>query len=171
MELPGGSKITESSRLELNPNFQPRFYERKQKSPHEGSLTAEFSPEETTLVTQTEEGSQEQIFLLPTDHLVVLDTNFFHHYSFLLRQYVTSQAASQPSSQTINVFIPQEALPGTVSLLSKGREKETVGKEVLELNHFQVVSDELTIDIWATEKSEIQRISIPQANLEIVRQK
>jgi hypothetical protein len=38
------------------------------------------------------------------------------------------------------------------------------------LNRFQAVTDELEIEIWATPEGAIQRISIPQANLEVVRQ-
>ncbi|MBI4463101.1 MAG: hypothetical protein HY647_00205 [Acidobacteria bacterium] len=167
LEPPGGPAISESTVLRMNRELQPSFYERKQKSPRKGTLTAQFGPSETTLTVSADSGTQDSIFYLPSNHLVVLDTNFFHHYSILLRQYEASQA----EAQSFHVFIPQEALPGTVSLQSKGKEKQTVGKEVLDVNHFQVVSDELTIDIWATEEGAIQRISIPQAHLEIVRQR
>ncbi|OFW13994.1 MAG: hypothetical protein A3H27_12150 [Acidobacteria bacterium RIFCSPLOWO2_02_FULL_59_13] len=167
LEPPGGPAISESTLLRLDPQLQPSFYERRQKSPRQGTLTAQFGPSETTLVASTEAGTDHRIFYLPSSRLAVLDTNFFHHYSILLRQY----EAGQGDAQSFNVFIPQEALPGTVSLLRKGRENQTVGRQTLDLDHFQVVSDEMTIDLWATAEGEIQRISIPQANLEILRQR
>ncbi len=166
LEMPGGGNVSETSILKLDPNLKPLSYERQQKSPKKGSLTAQFGLPECKLTSQTDAGNQEQLFYLPDNHLVILDTNFFHHYALLLSQYDTSI----PGPQHFNVFIPQEAIPGTISLDLQGKENVEIGKTTRELNHFQAVTDEVKIDIWATPQGEIQRIAIPQANLEIVRQ-
>ena len=167
LEPPGGPAVSESTLLRLDAKMQPTFYERRQSSPHKGILTAQFGPSETKLVVSMDSGTDDSIYYLPSNNLAVLDTNFFHHYSILLRQFDASRSEPQP----FHVFVPQEALPGTVSLQTKGKEKQTVGNQTLDLNHFQVVSEELTIDLWATDEGEIQRISIPPANLEILRQR
>ena len=166
LEAAGGPEILESCTLRLNTGFYPTAYERRQKSPKKGEIVAQFEPSQTTLVSRTEEGDQEQVFFLPQDHLAVLDTNFFHHYWLLLRQYDSAQAGAQP----FNIFIPQEATPGTLSLELQGKENEVPGGVKREVNHFQLTTEELKIEIWATPEGEIERIWIPQAGLEVVRQ-
>jgi len=166
VEMPGSPKVSETSLLRLDPQLRPASYERKQNLPKKGSITAQFGSPETKLVTTTEAGTDRRVFYLPDDHLAILDTNFFHHYAILLRGY----DAKQGGAQHFNVFIPQEALPGTISLELQGQESQRIGKTDRELNHFQAVTDTLKIEIWATPQDEIYRMSIPQANLEIVRQ-
>lgn len=161
-----GSAVTETATLKLDSAMRPSFYERQQKAPQTGSLSAQFGPAETSLVSVTPEGANEQIFYLPEHFLVVLDTNFFHHYSFLLRQYDSSRGGSQP----FNVFIPQEALPGTIYLEFLGRESLTLGSAARELDHYKGVTDEMEIEIWATPEDAVQRVWIPNANLEVLRQ-
>ena len=166
LKVPGGPSLTEGSTLRVDQNLQPILYDRSQKAPQQGSVTVRFGSPETMLVSETEEGSQNRIFYLPETDLVVLDTNFFHHYTFLLRRYDDSQSGSQH----FNVFIPQEATPGTISLSFQGRENQTAGGVTADLNHYQVVTDQLTMEIWASPDARIHRITIPQADLEIVRE-
>lgn len=158
--------VSESSTLRLDSNWRPRLYERQQKSPQTGSLSAQFGASETTLVSVTPEGTNEQVFYLPETFLVVLDTNFFHHYSFLLRQYDSSRGGAQP----FNVFIPQEALPGIIHLELLGKETVAVGSAARELDHYKGVTDETQIEIWATPEKAVQRVWIPSAELEVLRQ-
>ena len=166
LKVPGGPSLTEGSTLRVDQNLQPILYDRSQKAPQQGSVTVRFGSPETMLVSETEEGSRNRIFFLPETDLVVLDTNFFHHYTFLLRLY----DASKPGPQHFNVFIPQEATPGTINLSFQGMEKQAVGGVTADLHHYQVATDQLTMEIWASPDARIHRIMIPQANLEIVRE-
>ncbi len=166
VDMPGSPRVTEDCTLKLDEHLQPASYFREQRAPKKGTLTAQFSAQGSKLTTKTAAGTEERIFILPDNHLAVLDTNFFHHYALLLRQY----DGSHPGPQHLNVFIPQEATPGTISLELKGKESQTVGKAARELNHFQAITDQIKIEIWAGPEGEIYRISIPEANLEVVRQ-
>lgn len=166
VEMPGSPKVSETSLLKLDQDLRPSSYERQQKLPKKGSITAQFGSPESKLVSKTEAGTDERLFYLPGDQLAVLDTNFFHHYSILLREY----DAEHGGPQHFNVFVPQEATPGTISLEFQGKESQQVGKATRELNHYQALTDQVKIDIWATPQGEIYRISIPQANLEVRRQ-
>jgi hypothetical protein len=166
VEIPGGPRTAETSLLKLDAKLQPLSYERQQKSPKKGSVIAQFGSPQAKLTSKTEAGAEERSFNLPDNHLVVLDTNFFHHYALLVRQYNPSQTGPQ----VFTVFVPQEATPGEISLELQGKEGVTVGKITREFNHFQAVAEDVKIDIWASPQGEIYRISIPQANLEIVRQ-
>jgi hypothetical protein len=167
LEAPGNKRISETSSLTLNAAPYPTYYERIQKSPTEGKLVVQFGPTETILeMTAGDAPPYQQVFYLPKTDLAVLDTNFFHHFALLLHLYDLERGMAQP----LNVFIPQEALPGIVNLQFLSREPAPSGRSSVSLNHFQAVTDELEIEIWATPEGAIQRISIPHANLEVVRQ-
>ena len=164
---PKGEKVSETSTLRLDLQLRPVRYERIQTTPVKGNLVAEFSSTETQLAAVVDGGEpQQEEFELQLDNLAVLDTNFFHHYAFLVRLYDRNKGGAQP----FNVFVPQEALPGTISLKLLGNEKVTVGQTAKDLDHFQAVTEELQIDIWARPDGAIERISIPSAKLEVVRQ-
>jgi hypothetical protein len=166
LQVPGGPRVSETNSLRMGGDWKPARYERLQQAPQKGSLTAEFTPDGTLLTASTEAGAQEQIFLLPDDALVVLDTNFFHHFAVLLRQFDTARSGTQ----AFNVFVPQEATPSIIRVNLVGPETLAVQGAPMELLHFRATTEDIQIDIWATDRREIQRIKIPQANLEIARQ-
>jgi hypothetical protein len=153
----GEGSSEEKATLHLNSSLRPQEYLRDQKSPNIASLAVRFGDKESSLVTTSGKDSSEQVFYLPQGFLVILDTNLFHHYTFLLRQYTRSQGGEQP----FNVFIPQEALPGTVNLTYIGKS----GDE----ERWKVSTDELEMEIVARESGAIQRITIPSASVEVVR--
>lgn len=166
LEPPGGPRVSETSTLKLDAKLKPTSYERQQLAPKKGTLTVQFGAAETRLLSNVGPETQEQIFLLPDHDLVVLDTNFFHHYELLVRQYNVTRMGSQ----TFNVFVPQEATPAMIHLTFQGNENIQTADGALDLNHFQAATEDIKIEIWATPDGEIQRMEIPQANLEIVRQ-
>lgn len=167
VESPGSPKISETSSLKLDQNLRPVSYLRQQRSPKKGAISAEFGTPETKLTTKTEGGTDDRLFYLPADHLVVLDTNLFHHFAVLLRQY----DSAKNGLQNFNVFVPQEAIPGVISLEFQGKETQTAGgKAAREFNHYEAVTDQVKIEIWATPQGEIYKMEIPQAKLEVVRQ-
>ena len=165
LQIPGGPKVSETSKLRMDAEWRPASYERRQQSPQKGILTVEFTPEGSHLSSSTDAGSQDQIFLLPKE-VVVLDTNFFHQYGLLLRQFDMARTGLQ----RFNVFVPQEATPSLISLTLVARETLPVGGTPVELLHFRAATEDIQLEIWATEQRQIQRIEIPQAKLEIVRQ-
>jgi hypothetical protein len=153
----GDAESDETAALRLNSSMRPEEYLRSQKSPNIASLAVRFGEKETSLVATSGKESAERIFYLQPGFLIILDTNFFHHYTFLLRQYTRSQGGEQP----FNVFIPQEALPGTVNL--------TLVSQQGEHDLWKVSTDELELEIVASDNGAIQKISIPSAGVEVVR--
>ena len=166
LQVPGGPQVSETNVLRMTADWKPARYERRQQAPQKGVLTAEFTPDGTLLTSNTPAGSVEQIFLLPADALVVLDTNFFHHYALLLRQFDTARTGTQ----SFNVFVPQEATPSIIRVTLVGPETLPVQGTPVALQHFRAATEDIQLEIWTTDRREIQRIEIPQANLEIVRQ-
>jgi len=165
LQVPGSPEMLETSALRMDRDWKPIGYERRQQAPQKGTLTAAFKAEGTLLTLNAEGGSLDQIFLLP-EEVVVLDTNFFHQYSVLLRQFDTARTGTQ----SLNVFVPQEATPSIIRVVLIGPETLTVQGAPVELQHFRATTEDIQLEIWATGQGEIQRIEIPQANLEIVRQ-
>ena len=166
VEMPGSTRASETCTLKLDAKLHPVSYVRQQRSPKKGSLNVDFGSPATTLTTNIGGEDEEQDFFLSAEHLAVLDTNFFHHYELLLRQY----DIIKNGSQVFNVFVPQEATPATISVEFVAVDNLTVGKTARKLNHFAAQTDEAKIDLWAGPDGEIYRMSIPQANLEILRQ-
>lgn len=166
LEMPGGGQVSENCLLRLDLDLAPTDYQREQRAPKKGSLQVRFDPSEARLTSSTDAGNQDEIFYLSQRNLVVLDTNFFHQYSFLVRRY----DSSGPEAQQFSVLVPQEATPGSIRLTRAGKESLKVGDATLEVNHFQAATEDVQIEIWATPQGEIQRISIPQANLEVTRE-
>ncbi|MBI4458907.1 MAG: hypothetical protein HY648_02470 [Acidobacteria bacterium] len=169
LQLLAGSGPNSSERctLQLEENLRPRFYERRQEAPSKGILTVRFEAEGATLSSETERGTQDQIFYLPDRALAVLDTNFFHHYEFLVRLY----DLARPGPQAFTVFIPQEALPGTINVAFLGKENLPATNIPGDLDHFQLTTEEFKIEVWAAPEGKIERLVFPHANLEVLRQK
>ncbi len=166
LEPSGGAKVSVVSKLELDSTLRPVSYVREQKSPKPGKLAVQFGSPETSLVSSTGTGDPvEEGFYLPSTDLAVLDTNCFHHYALLLRLYDAAKGGSQP----FNVFVPQEALPGTIQLQLVGKESVSTGGQSRELNHYHAVTEEIQIELWATPDGALYRLTIPQADLEVVR--
>jgi len=166
LDVPGAPRVSESSLLRANADWKPASYERRQQAPQKGTLTAEFGADGTLLSSTTEAGKQEQVFQLPEEGVVVLDTNFFHQYGLLLRRFDMARTGTQ----SFNVFVPQEATPSLIRVTLVGQETLPVQGTPVALRHFRATTEDVQIEIWTTERREIQRIEIPQANLEIVRQ-
>ena len=61
------------------------------------------------------------------------------------------------------------ALPGTIQLQLVGKESVPIGQETRELNHYRAVTEQVQIELWATPEGAIYRLTIPQADLEVVR--
>jgi hypothetical protein len=166
VEAPGAPKITETASLKIGKNRMPISYIRQQTAPKKGTLTVDFGTPESKLSSKTSEGSDDRLFYLPSERLAVLDTNLFHQYAVLIREYDITQGGAQ----LFNVFVPQEATPGTLRLEFLGNEQQTIGKASRDMGHFQITTDEVKMDLWATPKGELYKISIAQAKLEVVRQ-
>jgi hypothetical protein len=162
-----GSKTSESATLRLDAALGPTSYQRVQKSPLTATLEVRFGGKaETTLVSSAAGGEPvEQVFYLPENDLAVLDTNFFHHYALLLLHYDRARGGPQP----FNVFIPQEALPGTITLSFVAAEPLPERPDVM-LDHFRATTEELEMEIWVTPQGALQHITIPAVGLEVLRQ-
>lgn len=156
-----------STKLVLTPDLQPQTYDWNQKGAQSSQLQMDFRSTPATVRYRTVSGENDvRDFQLPRD-VVVLDNNVIHHYQLVVRRF--RQAGG--GTQTFYAFIPQEALPGTLSVEEIGRESVDLGSREQKLHHLLVTTENAQIDLWADDQDRLQKISIPRAQLEVVRKK
>ncbi len=154
----GVGRLTETATLLLRRGIEPISYERVQKSPKRGIASLTFGPDKVSAHYKTTQGGvQDMEFYVPKD-VVVLDTNFFHHYTFLVRQYDFVKGGRQHMS----VLVPQEASPGMVNVEYLGQDQS--------LRKLVARTDELEIHIWADDAGRIMKIQVPAAKVEVIRE-
>jgi hypothetical protein len=153
--------------LVMSPQLNPLTYTWSQKGPQNSQLEVDFrsTPAKTRYKTVSGEEDNRD-FDLPKN-IVVLDDNVIHHYQLVVDRY--RQTAG--GKQTLHAFIPQEALPGVLSVEETGTETATVQGSPLDLHHLVVTTENSRIDLWVDGQQHLQRISIPEAQLEAVRKK
>ena len=165
----GGKTVDEKSypSLTLNSKLYPVSYTWSQKGSQSSDLQADFrsSPAKTRYKTVTGQ-EDDRDFQLPPD-VAVLDDNVVHHYQLIVNRYRWTSGGKQ----TFHVFIPQEAMPGDITVEEAGPEEVKVGETSLNLQHLVVTAELARIDLWVDGQQHLQRISIPEAHFEGVRKK
>jgi len=157
--------IKTSSSLVLNAQLAPLTYSWSMKSPQASSLEADFrsKPAKLRYRTVTGEADERDFSLLPD--IVLIDTNAFHHFELLAARYRLTSGGKQ----VFRAFVPQDALPGELSVEGKGKEKIRGQSE--ELLHLVVTTDLAQIDLWLDDQRHLQRVLIGAAQLEAVRER
>jgi hypothetical protein len=153
--------------LVMGPQLNPLTYTWSQKGPQNSQLEVDFRSTPAKTRYKTVDGQEDnRDFALPKD-IVILDDNVVHHYQLVVDRYRQTPGGKQ----TFRAFIPQEALPGDLSIEETGTEPVTVGGATVNLDHLVVTTENFRIDLWVDEQQRLQRISIPEAQLEAVRKK
>ena len=157
VKLPNAAEASETASLTLNRSLEVTSYERLQKSPKKASVTVQFDPDRARAHYRAPEGESDYEYYLERK-VVVLDTNFFHHFTFLLQQYDFVRGGAQH----ISVFVPQEASPGMVLVeyvgKDEGRDKWVAKTEALEIH------------LWTDEARHLVKLAVPSAKVEVVRE-
>jgi len=156
-----------STRLVLTPDLQAQTYQWNQKGAQSSQLEMDLRGASTSIRYKTVSGENDaREFQLPRD-VIILDNNVIHHYQLVLARF--RQAGG--GKQAFSAFIPQQALPGNLIVEEKERAETDVGGRQEKLRHLVVTTDNAQIDLWADDHDRLQKISIPAAQLEVVRKK
>lgn len=158
ISLEGVGRLTETATLVLRRGVEPVSYERIQKSPKRGSAVVSFGTEKATAHYKTTEGGTQDMDYYVPKNVLVLDTNFFHHYTFLVRQYDFLKGGAQH----MDVLVPQETAPGLIRV-------EYVGADGA-LRKLVARTDELEIEIWADDAGRVMKLAVPAAKVEVTRE-
>jgi len=159
--------IKTSSNLVLNSQLAPLTYSWSQKGNQASSLEADFrsKPAKLHYRTITGEGDERDFSLLPD--IVLIDNNVFHHFELLAARYLKTPGGKQ----VFKAFVPQDALPGELSVEGRGKEAVKIRGRSENLQHLVVTTELTQIDLWLDEQQHLQRVLIAAAQLEAVRQR
>ena len=97
--------------------------------------------------------------------MVVLDDNVIHHYQLAVARYDQAKGGTQ----ALRAFIPQEALPGEITLNSTGPESVTVLGNIRTLDHFVLSAELAQISLWVDDRGRLQMVSAPGAQFQAMR--
>jgi len=155
---PEVGRVVETATLVLAGGNEPTHYERIQKAPKGGSVTMTYADEIAAVHYVTPEGQIQDVEFKVPKNVLILDTNFFHHYTFLVRHYDFLKSGRQH----MTVLVPQEGLPGVVTV-------EYVGPDQ-SLRKLVAHTDQLDIELWADDAGRVMKLRVPAANVEITRE-
>ena len=164
-----GKKVTMQSfpDLVLDPQLNPVTYTWNQKGQQSSRLEVDFGGKFAKARYTTTDGKEDdRDFELPKD-VAVLDDNVVHHYQLIVARF----QALGGGKQSLRVFVPQEALPGLLTVEDMGNAAIPINGVTANLRHLQITTDVTYIDVWVDDQQRIERFSVPQAQLEAVRKK
>jgi hypothetical protein len=153
--------------LVLNSHLQPLTYTWSQKGPQSSSLGVDFRAPPAKSWFRTVTGDEDnREFALPTD-VLVLDDNVIHHYQFVVNRYKSTKGGKQ----TFQAFIPQEAMPGNLTVEESGVGPVQVQGHSGVLQHWVVTTELARVDVYVDDRQCLQLVAIPAAQLEANRKR
>jgi hypothetical protein len=158
-------KVRLETQLSMDSRFSPRNYQlRTDVEGQKGTITGIFTPGEATFDYK---GSDKPIRrgLLIGDRCILLDTNVFHHFTFVARLYDLRKGGTQ----TIEVVIPQELEGGKLKVSEVGLEKISIRGKKMDLHHLNADSGVLLIDLWIDDQKMLYKIEIPANKIDVIR--
>jgi hypothetical protein len=153
--------------LVLDPQLRPVTYTWNQKGPQSSRLDVDFSGKLAKVHYETISGNEDnRDFELPPN-VMVLDDNVVHHYQLIIARY----QALGGGKQTFPVFVPQEALPSLLTVEDMGNAATGIAGVTANLRHLVITTDVTHVDLWVDDQQHLERVSVPEAQLEAIRKR
>ena len=160
---PGGGEIKAAGHLKLAADGSPIHYDWSAEAQKKATGAVEF-------VNGTAKCSGDFGFAAPlrkdfvfsTPRIAVLDNNLYYQYAVLARLY-DSKAGGK---QSFPVVIPQDMVPGTISIESLGAHETPAGK----YESLRVSTTDLEILLYLDAKGRLMRLEVPSSNVTIERE-
>jgi hypothetical protein len=168
LQMEQNGKIIEvrtSSSLSLDPQLDPISYTWSQKGTQSSKLSVDFRNKPAHIRYKTVSGQDDRRDFALDKDVLVLDDNIIHHYQLAVARYDRAKGGTQ----TLRAFIPQEALPGEITLNSTGPESVTVLGNKRTLNHFVLSTELAQIRLWIDDRGRLQMVSAPGGQFQAMR--
>jgi hypothetical protein len=159
--------VRTSSALVLDAQYDPLSYTWSQKGAQSSQLSVDFRSNPARVRYKTVNGQDDRRDFKLDKDVVVLDDNVIHHYELAVARYDQAKGGTQ----VLRGFIPQEALPGAITLSFTGVESATVGGEKRMLRHFLLSADLAQIGLWVDGQGHLQAMSSADSQFQAVRKK
>ena len=153
--------------LVTDSELRPLTYAWRLHGAQSSRLEVDFRARPAKVRYHTINGSEDtRDFNLPPD-VVILDDNVIHHFELIAARL----QAMGGGKQTLNVFVPQEALPSLLTVEDLGMSPMQDSSGAPGLRHLLVTTDVTHVDLWVDDKLHVQRVSVPAVQLEALRKK
>jgi hypothetical protein len=151
--------------LVLDPQLRPVTYTWNQKGSQSSRLEVDFRARPARVRYKTISGNEDDRDFELAPDVVVLDDNVVHHYQLITAHF----QALGGGKQTLPVFVPQEALPSLLTVEDMGIAPSTSAGVTTNLRHLLITTDVTHIDLWVDDQQHLERVSVPAAQLEAIR--
>ncbi|HYK90239.1 MAG TPA: hypothetical protein VE398_15800 [Acidobacteriota bacterium] len=159
-------RVQLDSKLEMDGHFVPKTYQLKSDvDGQKGTINGQFSANQA-MFEYVGKGTPKKSGLLVGNQFTLLDTNIFHHFVFLARLF---KYESKEKFQSFEVVIPQEQDNGMLKISNLNKETITVRGKKIEAHHLQVDSGSVMIHLWVDGQKIVQKITVPDKQIEVVR--
>ena len=173
----GGSSLEQTSQLTLTTDGNLARYEWQQVSPAHRSATVE--PGEQVLVmhivNDNGKSSDHSFFLTPESF--VLDDYVFSIREVLLWRYLASSCKQRETGDGCDlvrarfpILVPRRDTSGEVYVEFKGYDDTPLNGRPQHLRHFVIQTNGPDWHLWLDDKYKLLRISVPDSNIEVLRQ-
>jgi hypothetical protein len=160
-------EVQTSSKLLLDTDFEPISYTWSQEGQQSSNLSIDFRSKVAHVQYKQVNGQEDKRDFKLDKDVIVLDDNVVHQYELALARYDTARGGMQ----VLRGFIPQEALPGVITLKFVGPEAATVDGDKMTLRHFALTAELAQINLWADDRGHLQVLSSIDQQFQAVRKK
>jgi hypothetical protein len=153
------------TQLDMDGQYVPKAYMlRSEVDGEKGMIKGTFVPNEARFEYQG--NGNPRVRGLPVgDRYIVLDTNVFHHFTFVARLFDIGAG----KSQSIEAVIPQELDSGTLKINEVSLEIVSVKGKKRQLHHLRTDTGLFMIDLWVDDQRNLYKIALPLKKIEVIR--
>lgn len=160
---PQGAASTVTGTLTLQPDGAPISYEWTSQAEKTNGAHILFANGVAKITLQMQGAhSFEQDLSFGSPFIIVLDNNLYHQYAVLARVYDWSRRGTQ----TYSVLVPQELLPGTVTVDWAG----AVNADGKTYEGLKVSTSDLEVLLCLDTNHRLMRLEVPSAKVVVVRE-
>jgi len=162
-QVPGGGQIKANGQLRLSPDGVPLHYDWAAEAQKKAAGAVDFVNGTAKCVADLGGPAPlKKDFTFTSPNVAVLDNNLYYQYGVLARQYDWKTGGKQ----TFPVLIPQDMVPGSITVESLGPQQAGNGK----YEAMRVSSTDLEIMVYLDGSHRLMRLDVPSSNVSIERQ-
>jgi hypothetical protein len=163
LSAPGSPAATVTGNLTLQPDGAPLSYEWTSQADKNNSAHVLFANNVARMTVQLGTAhSFEQDLTFSTPLIIVLDNNLYYQYAVLARVYDWSKRGTQ----NFSVLIPQELLPGNITVDWAG----AVSAEGKSYEGLKVTTNDLQVVLYLDNNHRLMRLEVPSSKAAVVRE-
>lgn len=161
--VPGGGDIKAKGDLKLSADGAPMHYDWSAEAQKKATGTVEFS--NGTAKCSADLGGPSPLrkdFTFTSPRVAVLDNNLYYQFGVLAQVYDWKAGGKQE----FPVLIPQDMVPGSISVESLGQQQAGNAK----YDAVRVSSPDLEIMVYLDSKHRMMRLEVPSSNVTVERE-